>query len=80
MDYAPGSVARESGLYEQIAMFGVSTGISEQIARGERLPLAPQGYTWRKVLWTVRALSVVTEPRYTGTSEPPGCRRSQSRS
>ena len=53
MDYLPGCEAPEDGLYEQLNIFGLSTGITERVAKGERLPLAPQGYTWRKVFWTL---------------------------
>ena len=48
INYAPGSEAPESGTYEQLDVFRIPTGISEHVIRGERLPLAPQGYTWRK--------------------------------
>ena len=57
-DHLPGTEAPEDGVYEQLNMFGVSTGIAERVARGERLPLAPQGYIWRKVVWTVAPPSV----------------------
>ena len=49
INYAPGSEAPESGTYEQLDVFHIPTGITEHIIRGERLPLAPQGYTWRKM-------------------------------
>ena len=48
-NYAPGSEAPEAGTYEQLDVFRIPTGITENIIRGERLPLAPQGYTWRKM-------------------------------
>jgi hypothetical protein len=47
MDYAPGSEAPEAGVYEELNVFGTSTGITERVAKGERLPLAPLGYSWR---------------------------------
>jgi hypothetical protein len=47
--YAPGSEAPEGGTYEQLDVFRIPTGITEHVIRGERLPLAPQGYTWRKM-------------------------------
>jgi hypothetical protein len=53
VDYLPGSEAPEDGVYEQLNMFGMSTGIAERVAKGGRLPLAPQGYTWRPVFGTM---------------------------
>ena len=47
IDHAPGSEAPASGVYEQLNIFGTATGITERVAEGERLPLAPQGYSWR---------------------------------
>jgi hypothetical protein len=52
VDHLPGSEAPEDGVYEQLN-FGASTGITERVAKGRRLPLAPQGYTWRTAPWTV---------------------------
>jgi hypothetical protein len=49
INYAPGSEAPESSKYEQLDVFRIPTGITEHIIRGGRLPLAPQGYTWRKM-------------------------------
>ena len=60
-DHLPGSKAPAGGVYEELNMFGVSTGITEHVAKGERLPLAPQGYTWRKVVWTADTPSEVAE-------------------
>ena len=54
VDYLPGGEAPEDGVYEQLDLFGASTGITERVGKGERLPLAPQGYTWRTAPWTVR--------------------------
>ena len=53
MDYLPGSEAPEDGVYEQLNIFGTSTGITERVAKGGRLPLAPRGYKWRTAPWTV---------------------------
>jgi hypothetical protein len=61
MDYLPGSEAPEDGVYEQLDIFGASTGITERVAKGGRLPLAPQGYTWRQVPWTMGPPSVVAK-------------------
>jgi hypothetical protein len=55
MDYLPGSEAPEDGVYEQLN-FGTATGIAERVAKGARLPLAPQGYAWRMVPWTMDRL------------------------
>ena len=49
IDYAPGGEAPETGTYEQLDVFRIPTGITEHVIRGERLPLAPQGYKWRKM-------------------------------
>jgi hypothetical protein len=54
VDYLPGSEAPEDGVYEEL-IFGASTGITERVGKGERLPLAPRGYTWRTAPWTVGA-------------------------
>jgi hypothetical protein len=53
VDYLPGSEAPEDGVYEQLNIFGTSTGITERVGKGERLPLAPWGYTWRTAPWMV---------------------------
>ena len=58
-DHLPGSEAPEDGVYEQLNMFGVSTGIAERVGKGERLPLAPPGYTWRTAPWTAAPPSEV---------------------
>jgi hypothetical protein len=55
VDYLPGSEAPEDGVYEQLNIFGTSTGITERVGKGERLSLAPppRGYTWRTAPWMV---------------------------
>jgi hypothetical protein len=61
VDHTPGSEAPEDGVYEELNLFGTSTGITERVGKGEQFPLAPQGYTWRKVPWTVLVPSVATK-------------------
>ena len=70
MNYSPGSEAPEDGVYEELNIFGTSTGITERLGKGERLPLAPQGYTWRTVLWAVAAVHSDEKPRYIGVPDP----------
>jgi hypothetical protein len=60
VDYLPGSEAPEDGVYEEL-IFGASTGITERVGKGERLPLAPRGYTWRTAPWTVGRPSVAAK-------------------
>jgi hypothetical protein len=70
MNYSHGSEAPEDGAYEELNIFGTSTGITERLGKGEWLPLAPQGYTWRKVLWAVAAVRSDEKPRYIGVPDP----------
>ncbi len=60
MDYLPASKAPEDGVYEQLN-FGTPTGITERVAKGGRLPLAPQGYTWRTIQWAMGPSSVAAK-------------------
>ena len=46
-EHQPGTRAPETGLYEELNIFGSSTGRVEHVREGERLPLAPRGFTWR---------------------------------
>ena len=46
-EHQPGTRAPETGHYEELNVFGSSTGRVEHVREGERLPLAPRGFTWR---------------------------------
>jgi hypothetical protein len=44
--YDAGQPAPSSATYEQINLFGASTGIKIQVQRGRPLPLTPIGHQW----------------------------------
>jgi hypothetical protein len=46
-DYPPGSAAPLGGIYEQCSVLGTPTGVRITVARGQVLPAAPRGFTWR---------------------------------
>jgi hypothetical protein len=46
-EYPPGTRVPMSGVYEQRSVLGSSTGERITVARGEALPAAPRGFTWR---------------------------------
>jgi hypothetical protein len=48
-EYPPGIPAPVAGTYEQRNVFGSSTGARIVVARGEDLPRAPRGFTWRVI-------------------------------
>jgi hypothetical protein len=48
-EYPPRMVAPSAGIYEQHNVLGASTGVRITVARGEILPAAPRGFTWRMV-------------------------------
>src|SRR5579872_6730367 len=47
-DHLPGERAAETGRFEELNIFGTPTGKLTHADRGERLPVAPQGFTWRR--------------------------------
>jgi len=46
-EHQPGTYAPRQGRYEELNVFGSRTGRIEHVWEGERLPLAPRGFTWR---------------------------------
>jgi hypothetical protein len=48
-EYSPQALAPVAGTYEQCSVLGSPTGVRVNLARGERLPAAPRGFTWRVV-------------------------------
>jgi hypothetical protein len=49
-EHAPGEAAPETGTYEQLNVFGRSTGIRVPLTRGHPLPNAPVGHIWRLIV------------------------------
>jgi len=47
MELEPGDPAPGSGVYERLNVFGTPTGKAAIMAKGESLPHAPRGFTWR---------------------------------
>ena len=45
-EYPPGIPVPVGGVYEQRNVLGAPTGEHVAMARGERLPAAPRGFTW----------------------------------
>jgi hypothetical protein len=48
-EYPPGMQAPSAGTYEQQNVLGTPTGLRIVVSRGEVLPAAPRGFTWRRV-------------------------------
>ena len=48
-EHQPGTYAPRQGRYEELNVFGSRTGKIEHVREGERLPLAPRGFTWRRI-------------------------------
>jgi hypothetical protein len=48
-DYAPGTAAPQTGLYEGLNIFGSPSGSRVWVAEGDRFPAAPVGFKWRLV-------------------------------
>ena len=49
-DHRPGELAPASGQYSLLNVFGSMSSEAAQVLRGNRLPPAPLGFTWRMVL------------------------------
>ena len=47
-EHQPGAHAPVTGQYEELNVFGSSTGRVEHVREGERLPNAPRGFSWRR--------------------------------
>jgi hypothetical protein len=48
-EYPPGAMAPSGGTYEQCSVLGALTGVRITVARGQALPTAPRGFTWRVI-------------------------------
>jgi hypothetical protein len=49
VEHQPGEQAAATGHYEELNIFGSPTGKTAHAEQGERLPIAPHGFTWRRV-------------------------------
>jgi len=47
-EHQPGTHAPVTGQYEELNVFGTSTGRVEHVREGERLANAPRGFSWRQ--------------------------------
>ncbi len=47
IDCQPGDRAPTSGSYQELNVFGSPTGRVALVAKGNELPIAPRGFTWR---------------------------------
>jgi hypothetical protein len=45
----PDTHAAATGHYEELNIFGSPTGKVAHVLEGERLPLAPRGFSWRHI-------------------------------
>jgi hypothetical protein len=48
--HQPGERASETGQFEELNIFGTPTGKIIDAQQGERLPILPRGFTWRRVV------------------------------
>ena len=48
-EHQPGTHAPLTGHYEELNIFGTPTGKVEHVRKGERLPHAPRGFSWRQM-------------------------------
>ena len=48
-EYPPGTAAPTGGMYDQCGVLGTPTGVRITVERGQELPAAPRGFTWRAV-------------------------------
>jgi hypothetical protein len=48
-EHQPGAHAPVTGHYEELNVFGSSTGRVEHVREGERLPHGPRGFSWRHI-------------------------------
>src|SRR4051812_20837405 len=46
-EHPPGALAPATGRYEELNVFGTRTGQVAHVVKGEKLPAAPRGFTWR---------------------------------
>jgi hypothetical protein len=46
-EFPPGGSAPETGVYEELNVFGTPTGNVIVLARTETFPVLPMGFTWR---------------------------------
>jgi azurin len=65
-EHAPGEAAPIAGTYEQLNVFGQSTGVRISVPHGHPLPAAPVGHNW------VLTDKAKTEGRKTPMTDPAG--------
>lgn len=46
-EFQPGAIAPDSGLYEELNVFGTPTGRAVTVTQGETFPALPRGFSWR---------------------------------
>jgi len=49
-EHQPGTRAPITGHFEELNIFGSPTGKVVHVQEGERLPHAPQGFSWRHII------------------------------
>jgi hypothetical protein len=53
-EHVLGELVSQTGNYEQLNVFGTPTGKTIHVQRGEHLPAAPHGFTWRRTAQQLR--------------------------
>jgi hypothetical protein len=48
-EHQPGDPAPATAHYEELNLFGSSTGAVAYVREGDRLPPAPRSFTWRRI-------------------------------
>ncbi len=48
-EHDPGELVLVAGHYEELNVFGTPTGRRTTLVKGDRMPAAPRGFTWRLV-------------------------------
>jgi len=48
--HQPEEPAPRTDHYEQLNVFGTPTGVVVHVSEGEKLPAAPRGFLWRRVV------------------------------
>ncbi len=48
-EHNPGELVLVMGHYEELNVFGSPTGRRTTLVKGDRMPAAPRGFTWRLV-------------------------------
>jgi hypothetical protein len=53
-EHVPGERVCQTGVYEELNVFGTPTGKIARVQRGEHLPAASRGFTWRRTAQQLR--------------------------